>query len=106
MKTSNGKQLAKKMLIAMICGLACGFGCIMLREHLISSGQTDLWTKINKLFFQDITQPTATKAVGIFYIVGQLSPNLNRYCNVIYSLSGINLPNFIKVFNLTCFMTI
>lgn len=25
MKTSNGKQLAKKMLIAMICGLACGF---------------------------------------------------------------------------------
>ena len=75
MKTSNGKQLAKKMLIAMICGLACGFGCIMLREHLISSGQTDLWTKINKLFFQDITQPTATKAVGIFYIVGQLFVN-------------------------------
>lgn len=67
MKTSNGKQLAKKMLIAMICGLACGFGCIMLREHLVSSGQTDLWTKINNLFFQDITQPTATKAVGIFY---------------------------------------
>ena len=40
MKTSNGKQLAKKMLIAMICGLACGFGCIMLREHLVNSGQT------------------------------------------------------------------
>lgn len=75
MKTSNGKQLAKKMLIAMICGLACGFGCIMLREHLVSSGQTDLWTKINNLFFQDITQPTATKAVGIFYIVGQLFVN-------------------------------
>lgn len=75
MKTSSGKQLAKKMLIAMICGLACGFGCIMLREHLVSSGQTDLWTKINNLFFQDITQPTATKAVGIFYIVGQLFVN-------------------------------
>ena len=75
MKTSNGKQLAKKMLIAMICGLACGFGCIMLREHLVSSGQTDLWTKINNLFFQDITQPTATKAVGIFYIIGQLFVN-------------------------------
>lgn len=75
MKTSNGKQLAKKMLIAMICGLACGFGCIMLREHLVSGGQTDLWTKINNLFFQDITQPNATKAVGIFYIVGQLFVN-------------------------------
>lgn len=59
----------------MICGLACGFGCIMLREHLVSSGQTDLWTKINNLFFQDITQPTATKAVGIFYIIGQLFVN-------------------------------
>ena len=35
MKTSSGKQLAKKMLIAMICGLACGFGCIMLREELL-----------------------------------------------------------------------
>ena len=75
MKTSNGRQLAKKMLIAMICGLACGFGCIMLREHLVSGGQTDLWTKINNLFFQDITQPNATKAVGIFYIVGQLFVN-------------------------------
>ena len=92
MKTSNGKQLAKKMLIAMICGLACGFGCIMLREHLISSGQTDLWTKINKLFFQDITQPTATKAVGIFYIIGQLFVNSLQLiiASIVYRLGFFN----------------
>lgn len=28
MKTSNGKQLAKKMLIAMICGLAVGLAAL------------------------------------------------------------------------------
>lgn len=75
MKSSNGKQLAKKMLIAMICGLLAGFGCIMLREHLNNIGQVDLWNKINKLFFQDITQQNAGNSVGIFYIVGQLFVN-------------------------------
>lgn len=75
MKNSNGKQLAKKMLIAMICGLLAGFGCIMLREHLNNIGQADLWNKINKLFFQDITQQNVGKSVGIFYIIGQLFVN-------------------------------
>lgn len=64
MKTSNGKQLAKKMLIAMICGLACGFGCIMLREHLISSGQTDLWTKINNYSFRILHSLQQLKLLG------------------------------------------
>ena len=31
MKESSGKQLAKKMLIALVCGLVAGFGCILLR---------------------------------------------------------------------------
>ena len=52
MKQSSGKQLAKKMLIALICGLIAGFGCILLREHLNSSGQGDLWKTINNIFFQ------------------------------------------------------
>ena len=42
MKENSGKQLAKKMLIALICGLIAGFGCILLREHLNSNGQGDL----------------------------------------------------------------
>lgn len=75
MKQSSGKQLAKKMLIALICGLIAGFGCILLREHLNSSGQGDLWKTINNIFFQDITAEGATSAIGIFYIIGQLFVN-------------------------------
>lgn len=36
MKENSGKQLAKKMLIALVCGLIAGFGCIIFREHLNS----------------------------------------------------------------------
>ena len=75
MKENSGKQLAKKMLIALICGLIAGFGCILLREHLNSNGQGDLWQTINNIFFQDITAEGATSAIGIFYIIGQLFVN-------------------------------
>ena len=69
------KSLALKMLIALICGLAAGLGCIFLRENLLASGQVETWTMINNLLFQDITAPEATQAVGLFYIVGQLFVN-------------------------------
>ena len=75
MKESSGKQLAKKMLIALVCGLVAGFGCILLREHLNSSGQADLWKTINNIFFQDISAEGATSTVGIFYIIGQVFVN-------------------------------
>lgn len=75
MKQSNGKQLAKKMLIALVCGLIAGFGCIIFREHLNSSGQGELWKTINNILFQDITAEGATSAIGIFYIIGQLFVN-------------------------------
>ena len=75
MKESSGKQLAKKMLIALVCGLVAGFGCILLREHLNSSGQADLWKTINNIFFQDISAEGATSAAGIFYIIGQVFVN-------------------------------
>ena len=79
MKENSGKQLAKKMLIALICGLIAGFGCILLREHLNSNGQGDLWQTINNIFFQDITAEGATSAIGIFYIIGQLFVNALQY---------------------------
>lgn len=76
MNTSqNGKKLALKMVIALICGLVAGFGCIVLRENLLSSGQTEIWTTINNIFFQDITVEGATSAIGLFYIIGQLFVN-------------------------------
>ena len=71
----NGKKLAKTMIIALICGLIVGFGCILLRENLVSHGQEATWNTINNIFFQDITAEGATNAIGIFYIVGQLFVN-------------------------------
>ena len=35
--TQSGKKLAKKMIIALICGLVAGLGCILLRENLLAS---------------------------------------------------------------------
>lgn len=76
MKSANkGKKLAMKMIIALVCGLIVGFACILLRENLIANGQSETWTTINNIFFQDITVEGATSAIGIFYIIGQLFVN-------------------------------
>ena len=51
----KGSHLAVKMAIAMVLGLLCGLGMLMLRENLLAAGQTQTWTTINNLLFQDIT---------------------------------------------------
>ena len=63
------------MATALIIGLIAGTSFIFLREKLISSGNSDTWTMINNLLFQDITSKEANNAIGIFYIVGQLFIN-------------------------------
>lgn len=73
--SQSGKKLAKKMIIALICGLIAGFGCILLRENLLTNGQESLWNTINNVLFQDITAEGANSAIGLFYIVGQLFVN-------------------------------
>lgn len=71
----KGKSLALKMIIALICSLLAGLGCIFLRESLTANGQIEIWNTINNIFFQDITAEGATSAIGIFYIIGQLFVN-------------------------------
>lgn len=71
----KGKSLSLKMIIALICGLLAGLGCIFLRESLTTNGQIEIWNTINNIFFQDITAEGATSAIGIFYIIGQLFVN-------------------------------
>ena len=68
-------KLAIHMAIALICGLACGSLFLLLRESLLSNGNADLWTTINKILFQDISTKGASDAIGIFYILGQLFLN-------------------------------
>lgn len=67
---NNSNRLAIKMLIAMVAGIVVGLGFMLLREKL--GATSDAWITINNLLFQDITAPGAEKAIGIFYICGQL----------------------------------
>lgn len=74
-RKNSSNNLAMKMAIALLLGLAAGLGCIVIRENLISNGNSSLWTSINNLLFQDISVEGATSAVGVFYILGQLFVN-------------------------------
>ena len=71
-KKVNNNKVAIKMTIALILGLVVGIGCLLLRENLITNGNSDVWTKINSILFQDISVEGATSDLGIFYIIGQL----------------------------------
>ena len=74
-KMNNSNKLAIKMAAALILGLIAGIGCIILRENLNGNGNGHIWTSINNILFQDISQEGATSALGIFYILGQLFVN-------------------------------
>ena len=63
------------MVIALIGGLVTGSLFLLLRENLLTSGNTDLWATINKILFQDISAEGAQDAIGIFYVLGQLFLN-------------------------------
>lgn len=65
-------SLASRMGISLVCGLVAGILLMLLRENLNSSGQEAAWNTINNILFQDITAAGAEKALGIFYIMGQL----------------------------------
>lgn len=71
-KQKSANALAIKMAIALLIGLVVGTGCIFLRENLIANGQVDIWNNINSILFQDITAAGGEKAIGIFYILGQM----------------------------------
>ena len=71
----NTNKLAIYMAIALVLGLLSGIGFIILRESLIENGNSNLWTTINNILFQDISVEAGRNAFGIFYIVGQLFIN-------------------------------
>ncbi|MBR4040300.1 MAG: dicarboxylate/amino acid:cation symporter [Clostridia bacterium] len=67
---NKSNRLAAKMLIAMVAGIGAGLIFMMIRESLGASSA--VWQTINNLLFQDITAAGAEKAIGLFYIGGQL----------------------------------
>ena len=67
---NKSNRLAMYMLIAMFAGIVVGLGFMLLREKL--GAASEAWVTINNLLFQDITAAGAEKAIGLFYICGQL----------------------------------
>ena len=67
---NKSNRLAIKMLISMVTGIIVGLIFMLIRERLGSSSA--VWQTINNWLFQDITAQGAEKAVGLFYIGGQL----------------------------------
>ena len=67
---NQSNRLAIKMLISMVVGIAVGLIFMVIREKLGASSPA--WQTINNWLFQDITAQGAEKAVGLFYIGGQL----------------------------------
>ena len=72
MSKKGTKKLTVKMLIAMVAAVLCGLAVIALRESLTGSGREAVWTTINNLLFADISAAGNEKAIGLFYIIGQL----------------------------------
>ncbi len=68
----KGMSIIRKMLIALIGGIAVGLIFMNIRQGMIASGNEAGWQTINKLLFQDITSADGVGAVGIFYIIGQI----------------------------------
>ena len=67
---NKSNTLAVKMLISMVAGIAVGLVFMAIRESL--GATSAVWQTINNLLFQDITAAGAEKAIGLFYIGGQL----------------------------------
>ena len=67
---NNSNKLAFHMLIAMAIGIITGLFFMGIREYLGADSTT--WLTINNLLFQDITVEGAEKALGLFYLGGQL----------------------------------
>lgn len=75
MKKIDGKNLAKRMAIALVLGLVCGIGCILIRESMIANGMETSWTSIDRWLFADISAEGNEQAMGLFYVLGQLFVN-------------------------------
>ncbi|MDL2296319.1 dicarboxylate/amino acid:cation symporter [Lachnospiraceae bacterium OttesenSCG-928-E19] len=52
--------------------MAVGIGFLFIRQHLLTTGNDEVWSIINKILFQDITVEEGVGAIGIFYIIGQI----------------------------------
>ena len=74
MGKNNKKQrsIAQKMIVSLVGGIVVGLIFMMIRQNLLNNGGEATWQTINNILFQDITTADGVKAIGIFYIIGQI----------------------------------
>ena len=94
-KVNDNNKLAIQMLIAMIAGILAGLLFMAGRESLGADSST--WMTINNILFQDITASGAERAIGLFYIGGQLFIRALQliivpmvFCSVVMAISEIS----------------
>ncbi len=95
MKTKNdNNKLAIQMLIAMVAGILVGLIFMAIRQYM--GADSEVWTLINNILFQDITAAGAERSIGLFYIGGQLFIRALQliivpmvFCSVVMAISEI-----------------
>lgn len=88
-KTQKHSSLAVKMGTALLSGIVFGLVFLFLREYLIENGYAHIWDMIDSLLFKDITLPENTRALGIFFILGQLFINCLQFIIIPLIFSSI-----------------
>lgn len=94
-KVNDSNKLAIQMLIAMVSGILVGLLFMAGREYF--GADSAAWNTVNNLLFQDITASGAERAIGLFYIVGQLFIRALQliivpmvFCSVVLAISEIS----------------
>lgn len=94
-KEKNTNKLAIQMLTAMVSGILAGL--LFMAGRAYWGADSAAWNMINNLLFQDITVSGAERAIGLFYIGGQLFIRALQliivpmvFCSVVMAISEIS----------------
>ena len=63
-KKNDNNKLAIQMLIAMVSGILVGLIFMAVRQYM--GADSEVWTLINNILFQDITAAGAERSIGLF----------------------------------------
>lgn len=89
--TQKHFSLAVKMGTALLGGAIFGIIFLFLREYLVNNGREHIWEFIDILLFSDITLQENSKAIGIFFILGQMFINCLQFIIIPLIFSSIVL---------------
>lgn len=89
--TQKHFSLAVKMGTALLGGAIFGIIFLFLREYLVNNGREHIWEFIDILLFSNITLQENSKAIGIFFILGQMFINCLQFIIIPLIFSSIVL---------------